>query len=176
MFLRKEKGAANLFSYFLYIFVSIAILSSILYMVQDTIEKNQEKYNFDQMIENIDLISNTFQEISKSRFSAKEITIYNPEVLEIDCNQNEIRGEIIFNSEIRDDQLVTIKDIEVSKESNRAYFKKTINNNSQINIDCNLINLNQGQTNYVFSYQDYNLDENKIIIEIELLDFNKSEE
>jgi hypothetical protein len=176
MLLRTQKGAANLFTYFLYIFVSITVLGSVMYMVQDTIDKNQEKYNFDKMIENIDLISDTFNSISKSRFSAREITIYNPEVLEIDCNQNEIRGEIIFNQEIREDQLVSIRDIEIRKETNRAYFKKNINNNNQINIDCNLVNLNKGQTKYLFRYQDYNVDENKIVINIELLDFNRSEE
>lgn len=176
MFIKTQKGAANLMSYFLYIFVSIVVLSTVVYMVQETIQSNEEKYQFDEMIKNINLISTTIENVTQSRFSSREVTIFNPDVLEIDCNQNQIRGEIVYNLNIRDDQEIFITDIGISKESNRVYFIKTINTNPYINIDCNTVNLNKGKTNYIFRYQDYNLDSQKIILTIEMLDFNKSEE
>lgn len=177
MLYKTQKGAANLLSYFLYIFVSIIVLSTVVYMVQETIQSNEEKYNFDEMIKNISIISNTFENVTQSRFSSREITVFNPDVLEIDCNQNQIRGEIVYNLNFRTDIPVIIEDIEISKISNRLYFIKEIYDvNQGINIDCNLTNLNKGKTNYIFRYQDYNVEENKIIVSIELLDFNKSEE
>lgn len=176
MLYKTEKGAANLFSYFLFIFVSIAVLSTVVYMVQDTIVKNEEKYRFDEMIKNINNIYNTIENVSKSRFSSREIIINNPDILEIDCQENLIKGEIEYNQNIRSDVKVVITDIEVYKENNRAYFKRVISENNDVNIDCNIVNLNKGKTKYLFRYQDYNLEENKIILNIELLDFNRSEE
>lgn len=174
MFKRKEKGAANLLSYFLYIFVSLAILSTVMFGVQDMMQKNQEKYNFDEMIKNINTIHETINNVSKSRFSAREINIFNPEVLEIDCQENLIKGEITYNQNINEE--VEISNILITKETNRLYFNKTLNNNQDINFNCDHLNLYQGKETYVIKYQDYNVLTNEIILSIELLDFNRSEE
>ncbi len=177
MFIKTKKGAASLISYFLYIFVSFAVLGIIVYMVQGIIVNNQEKYDFDEMIKNIDLISNTIDEVSKSRFSSKQITIYNPDLLVIDCQENHIKGEINYEADFREDSDVYINNIFVYKESNRLYFFKNIYDSDQnIIIDCEPIFLNKGKTIYIFRYSDYNLSENKIILSIDLLDFNKTEE
>ncbi len=175
--MKTEKGAANLISYFLYIFVSIVVLSTIIYMVQETMQSNEEKYQFDEMIKNITIVSTTIENVTQSRFSSREVTVFNPDVLEIDCNQNQIRGEIIYNLNFRTDIPVVVNDIEISKVSNRLYFVKEIYDlNQGVNIDCNLVNLNKGKTRYIFRYQEYDLENKKIILNIELLDFNRSEE
>jgi len=169
--IRNKKGAANLMSYFLYVFISLIVLGTIVYMVQGTIKQNEEKYNFDEMVNNIDLISNTFDLVSSSRFSAREVTIYNPDVIEIDCNNNLIKGEIEYSQNLKNE--FNINDINISFVSNRLYFTKSINT-SDANIDCNLTSLNKGKINYIFKYEDYNFETNKINISINLLDFNKS--
>jgi len=174
MFIKNKKGAANLLSYFLYIFVSLAVLSTVMFAVQDTMQKNQEKYDFDQMIENINLVHNTINNVSKSKFSAREITIFNPEVLEIDCQENLIKGEITYNQNIKEE--VEISNIQITKESTKLHFRKTINQNQDVNLTCNLTNLNQGKERYIIKYQDYNVLSNEINLSIELLDFNRSEE
>ncbi len=171
MFIKNQKGAANLISYFLYIFISLIVLGTIVSMVQGTITQNEEKYQFDEMINNINLISNTFDNVAKARFSAREVTIFNPDVLEVDCNSNLIKGEIKYSQNIKSE--FNINDVNIINVSNRLYFTKSINN-SDINIDCNLTSFNKGKVKYVFKYSDYNFITNKIIISIDLLDFNKS--
>lgn len=159
-------------SYFLYLFISLAVMSTIIYMAQDTISKNEEKYQFEELIKNIELISNTFENVSVSRFSAREVTIYNPDVLEIDCENNLIKGEVKYTQNLKDS--FEINEISLERRNDRVYAQKIINN-SDINIECNSINFNKGKTKFIFKYQEYDPIDKKIILFIDLVDFDKIE-
>jgi hypothetical protein len=168
---KTKKGVANLMSYFLYLFISLVVLSTIVYMAQETISKNEERYQFEELIKNIELISNTFDNVLNSRFSAREVTIYNPDVLEIDCENNLIRGEVRYTQNLKD--FFEINDIEIERVNNRVYASKIINN-TNINIECNPVVFNKGKQKYIFKYQEYDPIEEKIILFIDSLDFYKS--
>lgn len=172
MFSKKEKGVANLMSYILYLFISLVVLSTIIYMAQETISKNEEKYQFEELIKNIELLSNNFNNILGSRFSAREVTIYNPDVLEIDCENNLIKGEVKYTQNLKDD--FEINNIEVERINNRVYAKKAITN-TDINVSCNSINFNKGKTKIILKYQEYDPIEKKMILLIDLVDFDKIE-
>jgi hypothetical protein len=167
---KTKKGVANLMSYFLYLFISLVVLSTIVYMAQETISKNEEMYQFEELIKNIELISNTFDNVLNSRFSAREVTIYNPEVLEIDCENNLIRGDVKYTQNLKD--FFEINDIEIERVNNRVYASKIINN-TDINIECNPVVFNKGKQKYIFKYQEYDPIEEKIILFIDMVDFNK---
>jgi hypothetical protein len=174
MFIKKQKGAANLLAFTLYLLVSLVILGIIIFSVQQTIQRNQERYNFNEMIQNIDLISNTIDEVSKSRFSSRVIEIYNPSFIEIDCENNYIKGEITYNQELRDDTLIFIKDIEVTKDLGKVIFTKIISYDEDVTLNCNYTSFLLGKHRYVFKYEDYNTDEQNINLLIERIDVNKT--
>lgn len=168
--LKQNKGMSNLISFVLFTVLSIAVIATIFFLSQGIIQKNQELYEFEEMIKNINLISNTIDGVSQSRFSSKEVTIFNPDTLIIDCENNEIFGQINYTQEIRDDVDVFVGDIEIKKSADRLSFKKPINYNTDINVSCNTINFNKGKTRFIFSYNDFIFEQNQINLLFTLLD------
>jgi len=166
--IKNNKGAVNLFAYVFYIMITIAVLSIVVISAVDIIDKYEEKYSYNQMIDNITKLDETINLTATKRFSNNNITIYNPEELIINCTRNKITGSIDYSKEIRTDQNTVINDITIYKKLNRLYFERDINKDNIINLTCNDIILNKGKTQLGVSYFEYNGSSEKVDVDIVL--------
>lgn len=164
MFFKNKKGVSNVVSFVLYIAVGLGVIGTIFFLSLGAVDETQEKHNFDQMLKTIEFIASSIDEVSKSRFSSREVSIVNPGELEIDCENNLIIGSIVFNQELREDTDIFIRDVEIKKIEGRVVFKRLINFNPNLSISCEPVVFNKGKTNYIFRYDYFNIEENKIYL------------
>jgi len=153
--MRNKKGLAVVFSYIMFLLIALGVLAIVLIGSMDVITKNQEKYDYQEMIKSITLINNTINDVASQRYSNKQIIVNNPEELLIDCENNVINGNITYAEEFRVDQNSIINGITVYKKINKLYFIKSTSELGIIDIDCNLLNLNKGKNVININYIDY---------------------
>lgn len=166
-----QKGISNILSYILVIFISIIVLSVIVIFAQKNITKNQEIYEFEEMIKSMNKMANTINNVINARFSAREINVYNAGELSIKCNENKIIGKMEYQGKIKDNALVS--GVKVYRVGEEIVIEKSILSEKIVNIECNEINFNKGKSKWVFSYQMYDSENEKIKLSIEPSEFSK---
>lgn len=163
--IRKNKAVVSLFSYVFYVLISIIVLALIIASASKVISKNQESYNYNKMIENINNLDQTINKVATTRFSNINIEVYNPDKLTIDCANNKIIGSIPYSSNIKTEK-TKVNGITIYKKQAKVYFEKIISGYDLIDLTCSKLTLNKGKSKLGVTYFDYNISNNKVDIDI----------
>lgn len=167
---KNQKGLSSIFSYIFYILIGLAILSIVLMQGNQIIKKNEERYAYEQTIENVNKIYETINNVSTTKGNVLIEKVYVPSEIEINCSDNKIYGKVEYSNNFKDEN-IEIQGINIYRKYNQIYFEKNIN--SPINLDCNTLILNKGNKNLEFNYKDYNISTSKINVDIKYVEFTK---
>ncbi len=168
----KLKAVVTIYSYVLYVIITLGLIVLVYSSAIVTSNKAQEQHNYDRMIEAIQKIDAEIKTVSQNIDSVSQISVENPEELEINCEDNELYGLVTYNQDFVDDGL-KVNNIFVAKQYNNINFNVYYGVNDNINLVCdsNIIYLNKRLNTINISYEEYDNVEEKINIRISLFDF-----
>jgi hypothetical protein len=162
---KKKKSIATIYSAILYLFISIAIIGIVTNFAIVFINDQQETYKYEVMLDEINKLDSIINNTANNKLNVNKINIKNPEYLEIDCNNNLIKGYINYNKEYKDKRTV-VNGITTYKKLNKIYFEKPIDNDNRLNLNCRSLVLNKGENNLTIQYFNYDSEDEVINIDI----------
>ncbi|MFH0905991.1 MAG: hypothetical protein V1824_01480 [archaeon] len=165
MIIKSKSGVANLYAMVLVIFIAFGLIAIVLPQAINLTNKHLQKSKYEVMITSITELDNTITKVSANKYNSSKITINNPEELEIDCSNDKIKANIIYDLDFRNDTNTNVYGITINKEKNNLYFEKDYNN-TLIDMDCNSFFFGKGENTIIISYDDFNSTNSKIKINI----------
>jgi hypothetical protein len=166
-----KKAVVTIYSYVLYVVISLSLIILAYVSASNFINDQQEEQNMYTMIESIQQMDTEIKDISKNIESRSQIIVFCPNTIEINCEHDFIKGEIIYSKYFREDG-VNIQDISISKEHSLLSFLKTYNKTNidlvceKDSVDVNSLYLNKGNNTVNVIYKEYNSQEKKVLINI----------
>lgn len=164
----KLKAIVTIYSFVIYIVISMSLIAIVYTAATNISSKQQENYNFESMIDTITTINQEIRTIAQNIEGKSQIIVNNPEDLEINCLENLIYGRILYEQSFRDDDVI-IQDVNISKKHNTLEFSLEYNN---IILACDEAQeidgfiLNKGKNTINIAYQEYDVNNQKVIVSV----------
>jgi len=159
-----RKAVASIITVIIYLLISVIILAIVLTSGIELLSNTKEQGNYKQMLEIFTNLKTTVEGVVDDKQTV-EITIINPGEIVIDCNSNQITGNLPYKGKYRTD-ITPIENISTYKLNNKVYFEYDLNNYTRINLDCNNLILTNKNI-LTIKYLEYNEENDKILISIE---------
>jgi archaellum component FlaG (FlaF/FlaG flagellin family) len=168
MKIKNQKGMSTVISTLLYILIAIIILGVVTYSAMELLDSVKEQSNYKTMLESMTTLKTVIEDVVDDKKDI-EIVVKNPGEIIIDCENNMITGEIDYLGKYKD-EIVMINDIATHKNNNIIYFEYNLDNYKRLMLDCNDFIISNKKTTLNIKYQEYNDENDQILINIECVE------